>query len=63
MRRTSAPVWGAPIRLLHANDLGGWHATAQQNQWEVKDGVLLLRDVLASFPVALLTTDVGQNDG
>ena len=40
LRRTAAPVWGAPVRLLHANDLAGWHATAQQNQWEVKDGVL-----------------------
>ena len=40
LRRTAAPVWGAPVRLLHASDLAGWHATAQQNQWEVKDGVL-----------------------
>lgn len=40
LRRIGAPVWGAPIRLLHANDIGGWHATAQQNQWEVKNGVL-----------------------
>ena len=36
LRHAAAPVWGAPIRLLHTNDLGGWHATAQQNQWEVK---------------------------
>lgn len=40
LRRAAAPAWGAAIHLLHANDLGGWHATAQQNQWEVKDGVL-----------------------
>ena len=40
LRRAAAPAWGAPVRLLHANDLGGWHATGQQNQWEVKDGVL-----------------------
>ena len=40
LRRAAAPVWGAPIHLLHANDLGGWHSTAQPNQWEVKDGVL-----------------------
>ena len=40
LRRAAAPVWGAPIHLLHANDLGGWHSTAQPNQWEVKNGVL-----------------------
>ena len=40
LHRATAPTWGTPIHLLHTNDLGGWHATAQQNQWEVKDGVL-----------------------
>ena len=40
LRRTAAPVWGAPIHLLHINDLGGWHSSAQPNQWVVKDGVL-----------------------
>ena len=40
LRRSAAPAWGAPIHLLHANDLGGWHSTAQPNQWEVKNGVL-----------------------
>jgi hypothetical protein len=33
-------VWGAPIRLLHANDLGGWHASGPSNQWSVTNGVL-----------------------
>ena len=32
--------WGAPIRLLHANDLGGWHASGPSNQWKVTNGVL-----------------------
>jgi hypothetical protein len=34
------PRWGAPIKLLHANDLGGWHATGASNQWSVTKGVL-----------------------
>ena len=40
MDRKSAPAWGAPIALLHRNDLGGWHASGPTNQWVVKDGVL-----------------------
>lgn len=40
MVRTGAPVWGAPINLLHANDLGGWHPTGPNNQWVVRNGVL-----------------------
>ncbi|MEA2705974.1 MAG: hypothetical protein QOH22_762 [Gemmatimonadaceae bacterium] len=32
--------WGAPIKLLHANDLGGWHASGPSNQWKVANGVL-----------------------
>ncbi|MGH7603498.1 MAG: 3-keto-disaccharide hydrolase [Gemmatimonadaceae bacterium] len=40
LERRSAPVWGAPIRLLHANDLGGWHGSGGANQWIVKNGVL-----------------------
>src|SRR5436309_7352739 len=26
LKRDHAPKWGAPIRLLHANDLAGWRA-------------------------------------
>lgn len=40
LRHDGAPRWGAPITLLHANDLGGWRAVGQQNQWVVRDGVL-----------------------
>ncbi len=36
----STPRWGAPIRLLHANDLGGWHSSGASNQWTVTNGVL-----------------------
>jgi len=38
--RTSKPLWGASIRLLHANDLGGWHPSGPSNQWHVTKGVL-----------------------
>jgi hypothetical protein len=38
--RPSKAVWGAPIRLLHANDLGGWHPSGSSNQWRVINGVL-----------------------
>jgi hypothetical protein len=34
------PTWGTPVKLLHANDLGGWHASGTTNQWIVKNGVL-----------------------
>jgi hypothetical protein len=34
------PNWGAPIPLLHANDLGGWRAVSGANQWTVSNGVL-----------------------
>jgi Domain of Unknown Function (DUF1080) len=34
------PVWGTPINLLHANDLGGWKAMGGPNQWVVRNGVL-----------------------
>jgi hypothetical protein len=36
----STPKWGAPVKLLHANDLGGWHASGPSNQWSVINGVL-----------------------
>jgi len=40
LERRSTPEWGAPIRLLHANDLGGWHPSGSTNQWTVTNGVL-----------------------
>ncbi|HKO17178.1 MAG TPA: DUF1080 domain-containing protein [Gemmatimonadaceae bacterium] len=43
LHRSAAPAWGAPIHLLHANDLGGWHAVgggSGGNQWQVANGVL-----------------------
>lgn len=38
--RSSKPVWGTRIRLLHANDLGGWHPSGATNQWTVTNGIL-----------------------
>jgi hypothetical protein len=40
LRHDRAAKWGAPITLLHTNDLGGWRAVGQQNQWVVSNGVL-----------------------
>jgi hypothetical protein len=36
----ATPAWGAPIHLLHASDLGGWHPSGTTNQWKVVNGVL-----------------------
>jgi hypothetical protein len=40
LERRSPPRWGLPIRLLHANDPGGWHPSGATNQWTVKNGIL-----------------------
>ena len=41
LHREQQPKWGAPIRLLSANSLSGWHAVGgQNNQWVVSNGVL-----------------------
>jgi len=32
-------TWGTPLRLFSGKDLGGWHATGQ-NQWKAVDGIL-----------------------
>ena len=44
LHRAKPPVWGAPVRLLHMSDLGGWKAVAggasDTNQWVVKNGIL-----------------------
>lgn len=38
--RTSAPVWGKPIKLFNGKDLTGWKAVGRENQWKVNNGVL-----------------------
>ena len=39
LKRTKAPVWGAPIKLFNGKDMTGWHTTGP-NQWIVENGVL-----------------------
>lgn len=39
LKRTTAPVWGKPVKLFNGKDLTGWSAEGT-NQWVVKNGVL-----------------------
>jgi len=39
LRRTTAPVWTQPIRLINGTDLKGWHAMGE-NQWKAVNGIL-----------------------
>ena len=41
LKRQTAPVWGKPVPLFNGRDLTGWHPLGKQNQWQVKNGVLL----------------------
>jgi hypothetical protein len=54
--RKSLPAWGRPIRLLHENDLKGWH-TAGENQWIVEKGILK-----SSKPGSNIITDATFTD-
>ena len=40
LKRMKPVVWGAPIQLFNGKDLVGWHADTEDNQWEVKNGIL-----------------------
>jgi len=40
LRRTTAPVWGTPIKLFDGKDLKGWH-TIGPNQWKAVNGVMV----------------------
>ncbi len=40
LRRTSAPRWGAPLRLFDGNSLDGWRTLGGKSQWKVEGGVL-----------------------
>jgi hypothetical protein len=40
MRRTSRPVWGAPVAIFNGRDLTGWEASGPENQWRVVNGIL-----------------------
>jgi 3-keto-disaccharide hydrolase len=48
----SPPVWGKSIHLLNGNDLKGWHASGENNQWVVENGILK-----SSKPGSNLITD------
>lgn len=56
LKRTKAPVWGAPIRLFNGKDLTGWTALGT-NQWVAKNGVLS-----SPRPGANLITEQKFND-
>ncbi|WP_164112614.1 MULTISPECIES: DUF1080 domain-containing protein [Sphingobacterium] len=39
--RTGEVKWGEPIELFNGKDLTGWTTSSEDNQWTVKDGVLV----------------------
>lgn len=39
--RTGEVKWGEPIELFNGKDLTGWTTSSEDNQWIVKDGVLV----------------------
>lgn len=39
--RTGDVQWGEPIELFNGKDLTGWTTSSDENQWIVKDGVLI----------------------
>lgn len=41
LERKGTPDWGQPIELFNGRDLSGWQADAKENQWYVKDGILV----------------------
>lgn len=40
LKRTKAPVWGAPVSLVKGSTTAGWHPSGTTNQWVVENGVL-----------------------
>jgi hypothetical protein len=58
LHRDRPPQWGAPINLLHANDLGGWRPVGSvSNQWVVSNGVLRSAKVGANIRTERTFTD------
>lgn len=41
LKRASAPAWGSAVKLFNGKDLSGWKAVGKENQWIVKDGILI----------------------
>lgn len=40
LKDIAEPNWGEPINLFNGEDLKGWTADREENQWIVKDGIL-----------------------
>ncbi|MBW3469476.1 3-keto-disaccharide hydrolase [Arthrospiribacter ruber] len=38
--REKAPEWAEPIAIFNGNDLSGWYADNEHNQWKVVNGIL-----------------------
>lgn len=41
LRRTGKTSWGKPQKLIQKNSLDGWKTSGGENQWVVKDGILI----------------------
>jgi hypothetical protein len=57
LKRSSAPAWGKPVKLLNGTDLTGWHASGEKNQWVVEKGILK-----SAAPGSNLITDASFTD-
>ncbi len=40
LKRTSAVVWGEPIKIFNGLNLDGWHASKKKNQWVADNGIM-----------------------
>ncbi|MEY3577776.1 MAG: hypothetical protein RL394_1361 [Bacteroidota bacterium] len=40
LKRTSAVVWGDPIKIFNGLNLDGWHASKKKNQWVAENGIM-----------------------
>ena len=40
LKRTSAVVWGEPIKIFNGLNLDGWHASKKKNQWIAENGIM-----------------------
>ncbi len=57
LRRTTPPVWGAPVTLFNGADLSGWTSFGGTNHWKVVSGILT-----NTKPGANLRTDASFTD-
>lgn len=40
LKREGNPTWAAPIMLFNGENLEGWHADKDENQWKIVNGIL-----------------------